>query len=577
MRFGGRVARMPTIVRLWRREFAGYSAPTFRADLIAGLTVAAVALPLALAFGVASGATAAAGLVTAVVAGLVIGVLSGAPYQISGPTGAMSAVLVVIVAQYGLRGLWLATLMAGAMVLALGLFRLGRVVNLIPAPVITGFTSGIAVIIAVGQIDNFFGIGTPAAESAALKLLGYATHPLPAVGPYAVACGLLVIAVMLLVPRVPLPGAKLVPAALLGVALVTTMSLLAGWDVTRIGAIPGTLILDDRYMFRSEDLPTFADLLAPAVVIAALGAIESLLAGSVAGRMTGVKLDTNQELIAQGVGNLLLPFVGGVPATAAIARMSVGVKAGGVTRLVGIIHALVLLVVALFLGGVIGQIPLAALAAVLMVTAVRMNEWHRIRFYVQQQLTSSVVVMLATMAATIALDLTKAIVVGVVVSLLFFVRQVSRLDVVVTDVDPERLGPGTGTAGSAGAGRHGGIKVVYISGALFFGASSELAERLERQTGGCRALILSMRGVPVMDASGVHAIEEVHERQQAAGGVLYITGLQPGVRDLFDRAGLTESIGPAHFFWGADQAIHHAAALSLDADAEPESGRHAAD
>lgn len=561
---------MPAIVRVWRREFAGYSAATFRADLIAGLTVAAVALPLALAFGVASGATAAAGLVTAVVAGVVIGLLSGAPYQISGPTGAMSAVLIVIVQQYGLRGLWLATLLAGAMILALGVCRLGRVINFIPAPVITGFTSGIAIIIAVGQIDNFFGVRTPAEESAARKLLGYITHPLPALNPWAVLCGLLVIAPMLLVPR--LRGARLVPAALLGIALATVASLAFGWDVVRIGAIPQTLLLDERYRFTVSDVTTLPDLLAPAVAIAALGAIESLLAGSVAGRMTGVKLDTNQELIAQGVGNLLLPFVGGVPATAAIARMSVGVKAGGVTRLVGIVHALVLLAVALGFGAAIGQIPLAALAAVLMVTAYRMNEWHAIRFYIGRRLISPAVVMVATMLATVALDLTKAIIIGVVVSLLFFVREMSRLDIVPTDVDWERLR----AAGYDVETEHGGIKVVYLSGALFFGATSELVERLEQYAAASRVLILSMRGVPVMDASGIHAIEHLLRRQHATGGVLYLTGLQPGVRDLFARAGLVDAIGEAHFFWSADQAIHHAAA-HLAPDAEPERERHAAD
>ena len=315
-----------------------------------------MALPLALAFGVASGSTAAAGLVTAIIAGLVIGVLSGAPYQISGPTGAMSAVLIVVAQEHGARGLWLAGLLAGLIVLALGLFRLGRIINFIPAPVITGFTSGIALVIAIGQIDNLLGITTPGRASAAHKLLDYFTTALP---PSNAARGRLC-------PRrrchdgaLPLlPLGQRLPAALLGIGIVTALAAARGWPVA-----------DDRRHPRHDRAarPLCPDaattsicsrrLLGPAVAIAALGSIESLLAGVVAGRMTGQKLAVNQELVAQGIGNILLPFFGGVPATAAIARMSVGVKAGGVTRLVSIIHALTLLAGALAFGAIIGAHP----------------------------------------------------------------------------------------------------------------------------------------------------------------------------------------------------------------------------
>jgi len=376
--------RTPLLVDLWRREFGGYSRALFNRDLIAGLTVAAVALPLALAFGVASGSTAAAGLVTAILAGLIIGALSGAPYQISGPTGAMSAVLILVVQQHGLHGLWLAALMAGLIVLALGVFRLGRIINFIPAPVITGFTSGIALVIAIGQLDNALGITTAGAHSSALKLLGYVTAPPPTLNGYAVACTLGAIATMLLLPRLRFGGR--LPAALLGVALVTVLAGLFRWPVAPIGTIPATLVLPDRYIPARGDLAILPDLLGPAVAIAALGAIESLLARAVAGRMVGKKLLVNQELVAQGLGNLIIPFFGGVPATAAIARMSVGVKAGGVTRLTGFIHAITLLVGALAFGPLIGRIPLAGLAGVLLVTAYRMNEWHALRLYVARRL-----------------------------------------------------------------------------------------------------------------------------------------------------------------------------------------------
>jgi SulP family sulfate permease len=547
-------------VRLWSEEFGQYSAAHLRRDLIAGLTVAAVALPLALAFGVASQATAAAGLVTAIIAGFVIGALSGAPYQISGPTGAMSAVLLVVVQRYGLQGLWLAALLAGAMILALGLFKLGGMINFIPAPVITGFTSGIALIIFIGQIDNFLGLKTAAAETAALKLLGYVTAPLPPINSQAVLCALLVMATMLLLPRHPRTAH--LPAALLGISLATAAAWGLGWNVTVIGAVPSTILLDQRFTFDPAMLGNSGTLLGPAAAIAALGAIESLLAGTVAGRMTGIKLNANQELIAQGVGNLVLPFFGGVPATAAIARISVGVKAGGVTRMVSFVHSVALLGSALFLGSVIGHIPLAALAGVLMVTAWRMNEWHLIHFYTARRLKSPTTVMIATMLATVALDLTQAIIVGVVLSLLLFLSQIARLTIVPTDVDWARLR----AAGYAGTQEPPGIKVVYITGALFFGAASQLADAIERLAG-CRALVLSMRGVPVMDASGLHAVEQIWEHQLKRGGLLYLTGLQPQVDNLFARAGLREQIGADKFLWSADQAIAHAEAHLTVADA----------
>ena len=542
----------PVLLRLYRQEFGAYSRAHFQRDLIAGLTVAAVALPLALAFGVASGATAAAGLVTAIIAGVVIGALSGAPYQISGPTGAMSAVLILVGQQHGLRGVWIAGLMAGIMILALGVFRLGRVVNFIPVPVITGFTSGIALIILIGQIDNALGIRTESSESTALKLLNYFQNPLPAINQYAVVATCLVATAMIALPR--LPGISKVPAALVGIAMVTAVSWGMSWNVTTIGEIPRTIILDDRLMLSSSDLSVAGSLLAPAAAIAALGSIESLLAGVVAGRMTGTRLEVNQELIGQGIGNIILPFFGGVPATAAIARISVGVKAGGLTRMVSFIHSGALLASALLLARMIALIPLSALAGVLIVTAWRMNEWHVIQFYFKRKLVGPILVMLVTMIATVAFDLTQAILIGLGVSLLFFLTQVSRLTIVPTNVDWERLR----ASGVHVATETPGVKVVYISGTLFFGAVQQFTDAIEHLPP-TKVLILSMRGVPMADVSSVHALEHLWETQRASGGQLLITGLQPPVQRVLERSGLMAAIGPERFFWSADQAILAAA------------------
>jgi len=538
--------RQPEVVRLWQAEFRNYSLNLAQRDVIAGLTVAAVALPLALAFGVAGGSTPAAGLVTAIIAGLVIGLLSGAPYQISGPTGAMSAVLVVIAHEHGPRGLWVAGLMAGTMILAVGIFGLGRIIHFIPAPVITGFTSGIALTIAIGQIDNFFGFKTPAKDRASSKLIGYFTESLPAINWRSVGVGLLVAGTMLLAPRLYKNAGRL-PTALLGVILATGVSWGFGWDVKTIGAVPRGIVLDERLTPHFSDIHLAGHLLGLAFAIALLGAIESLLCGVVAGRMTKQKLAVNQELIAQGIGNIILPFFGGVPATAAIARTSVGVKAGGVTRLVSIVHSIVLLLGALFFGGMIGHVPMAALAGVLFVTAWRMNESHAIKFYWRHRLKGAMLTFFVTMLATIALDLTQAIIAGVLISLVLFLKDSTRTSVSIEPVD------------WAMAGVHAPIppvdaKVAYLTGSLFFGSVNQVVETLEMQPP-ADVLILSMRGVPMVDVSSVQAIEHIWRAQNERDGELFVTGVQPQPRKLFERAGLITLIGEEQFFWSADKAI----------------------
>ena len=359
-----------------KREFSGYGAAGLMQDMMAGLTVCAVALPLALAFGVSSGATAAAGLVTAIVAGVVIALLGGASYQISGPTGAMSAVLASIVASYGLQGVFFACFAAGVLLLLAGVFKLGRLITFIPMPVIMGFTSGIAVIIAMGQIDNFFGTvsegGSNLEKLASYARLGF--HP----DLSSVLIGLLVAAVMLVWPKKW--GAR-VPGSLVGIVLATAVAAAAGMDsLAVVGDIPRTLLLADRLHLSGLSLSMAEDLISPIVTIAALGMIESLLCGASAARMKGEPFNADQELIAQGVGNILLPLFGGVPATAAIARTSVAVKSGQQTRLTSVFHSLFLLASMFLLGGVMARLPLAALAGVLMVTAWRMNDWAGIRY-----------------------------------------------------------------------------------------------------------------------------------------------------------------------------------------------------
>lgn len=541
-----------SFVKLVRDEFRGYNATALQKDLLAGITVGAVALPLALAFGIASGADAAAGLVTAILAGILIGGLSGAPYQISGPTGAMSAVLILLAAKYGLEGIWIVGVIAGILILLVGIFRLGHIVSFIPRPVVTGFTSGIAIIIFVGQLDSLLGVQTPSAENALAKLwniLQFNYVP----NWQTMVTGGIVIAAMVLLPKAV---TKRVPGSLIGIGLAMLTAYVFQFQEPVIGEIPRTLILENRLtfatFFNAQTVQALPNLLVPALSVAALGGIESLLCGAVCGNATGKKMDGNQELLAQGIGNIVIPFFGGVPATAAIARSSVGVASGGQTRLTSIFHALFLLAAAFLLAPLIGQIPLAALSGVLMVTAVRMNEWHEIRWMFRHRFKSAIAAFLITMVATAYLDLTQAVILGVALSAMLFINQIATINVTLSDVDVEILE----ARGIRLNGAHEHIRIAYLTGPLFFGAAATLrkaTEVLERDPK--PVVIFSMRGVPLLDLSGLEFIEEVLERQHKHGGKLLLCAVQPAVKKYLDRSQLTREIGEQNFFWSADQAI----------------------
>lgn len=536
-----------SLARLYKDEFTGYSLAKLQQDLLAGLTVAAVALPLALAFGVASGASAAAGLVTAILAGVIMGLLTGAPFQISGPTGAMSAVLIVLVSRYGLEGIWVAGLLSGALLLAIGLMRLGRFIAFIPAPVISGFTSGIALIIFVGQIDNFLGVKTPATETAAQKLLGYFNGGFIIIDFQTILLGLVVIGTMLFWPT---KWNARFPASLLGIILATLLNWVLNWPAPTIGTIPQSLLLESRLGLSNIPWSSLSEFIAPTLTITALGAVESLLCGAVGSNMTGIRLQANQELIAQGVGNMVIPFFGGVPATAAIARSSVGIKSGGQTRLVSIVHAIGILFSMFLFTRFMERIPLAALAGVLMVTAVRMNEWGAIQFIFGKRFKTDMIAFTITMLATIVLDLTQAILIGSFLAGAVFLNKIASIDINVQEVDIERLKQkGIETAGKC---RH--VRVAFLTGPLFFAATGAFNEAFA-DLGDTHALILSMRGVPLIDTAGIEAIHRLHERLHRQGGTLMFAGIHDNARNMMERGGLVNAIGMENFFWSSDQAI----------------------
>lgn len=528
-----------------KNEFSGYNSAKLAKDLMAGLTVAAVALPLALAFGVSSGADAAAGLITAIIAGFVMSMLSGGYYQISGPTGAMAAILTSLVASYGMDGVFIATLLAGVMLFLAGILHLGKLTTFIPAPVITGFTSGIAVIIALGQIDNFFGTKSSGATAVA-KLLSYTDLGFsPDI--VSAAIGLSVVILMLIFPK---KWNAVIPASLVAIILATAVSIFAGLDVETVGAIPQTLFPENSLRLSALRPEAVMELITPAISIAILGMIESLLCGASAGQMTGVALKSNQELIAQGIGNMLLPFFGGIPATAAIARTSVAVRSGAQTRLTGVFHAAGLLISMFLLAPVMSRIPMASLAGVLMVTAWRMNDTEAIKYMFSHKFKGAMLEFTVTMFATIIFDLTTAILVGVLIGLIFLVLRLSHIEINYERVDMSRLS----VHEPALEKRYDNAMVAYITGPMIF-ANTQNVAAIADNLGGCDTLLLSMRGVSNIDISCAQTLRTLIENLRAKGIDVTLCGLTSNVHKMMHRTELDEFVGKENFFWSVERAL----------------------
>lgn len=528
-----------------KEEFSGYNGKKLSKDLMSGITVAAVALPLALAFGVSSGATAAAGLVTAIIGGVVISIFSGASFQISGPTGAMTAILVTLASKYGMQGILTACFIAGIILVAAGILKLGRVIYYIPSSVITGFTSGIALIIALGQLDNFFGV-TSSGDLAITKVLSYFTNGFDP-NWEAVAIGAAVMLIMIVWPK------KLndkIPSSLAALVIVLIVCHFLNPDVETVGQIPKSLFLDDRLSLKGMNMAQFWDLFVPALSIAALGMIESLLCGASAGKMKKEELNADRELVAQGIGNMIIPLFGGIPATAAIARTSVAIKSGCQTRITGIFHAVILLLSMFVLSPVMSEVPLSALAGILIVTAWRMNDWKNIHFIFDHKFKSGMLKFFITMIATVVLDLTQAIIIGVAFSSFLIIVKLTDIDISVSEIDKDRLEE---------VGVHlpkisNKVRIAYLTGTIFFAVVDKLVKQLRKQDS-AEALILSMRGVPMIDLSGIEAMIDLVRELEANGTEVYLTSVQPKVLEEMRRGGLIDLIGEEYVFQSAEQAI----------------------
>jgi SulP family sulfate permease len=522
------------------RDYTGLGR-SWRRDLLAGLTVGIVALPLALGFGISSGAGAEAGLITAIVAGVVAAVFGGSHVQVSGPTGAMVVVLAPIVASHGIGAVALVSQMAGIVVLAAGLLRLGRAVSFIPWPVIEGFTLGIAVIIFLQQLPALTGPAAAAVHGnvvvgAAEALLsadpGYLTWAAGAVG--------IVAACMLLLPRVH----PAIPGSLVGIVVVTVLALVLPSPLASIGALPHSLPPPALPPF---DPATISGLLLPALTVAALAAIESLLSARVAASLadTGA-YDPDRELVGQGLASVAAGLFGGMPATGAIARTAVNVRSGAATRVAAITHAAVLLLVVLVIAGPVGAIPLAALSGVLMVTAIRMVHIATVRSILRSTRADAAAFVI-TAIVTVSVDLIVAVVIGMIVAGVFALRSLSR----ATGVHREAIG------GEPEPGDER-IAVIRFDGPLFFAAADRVLDTVTG-LGGVSVVILRMSQLELVDATGAHVLSEIVQRLEARGVTVLIKGVREGHTELFRTVGVLDALRDhRHLFDDLPSAIAHA-------------------
>jgi len=547
----------------------GYARDQFLKDVVAGVTVGIVALPLAIAFAIASGVAPERGLYTAIVAGFLISLLSGSRVQIGGPTGAFVILVYGIVQAHGYDGLAMATLIAGVLLVLMGVARLGSVIKYIPYPVTVGFTAGISLIIFSGQMRDLFGLQleTVPADFAG-KWLAYADS-VSTFSPWATAIGIGTVILMLASPRVT----HRVPGSLIAIVVATAVVQLLGLPVetigSRFGGVPSALPMP-RMPSMSFELA--AEMFSPALSIALLGGIESLLSAVVADGMTGRRHRSNAELIAQGVANIASPVFGGIPATGALARTATNVKAGGRTPFAGMMHALTLLLVMLFFGGLAALIPLAALAGVLVVVAYNMSEWHLfVKLF--HSTRSDTVVLLVTFGLTLALDLVIAIQAGVVLAALLFMRRMAEVteagfvgDIAgedaegeaAVDADPDRL---------RRRDLPEGVEVFEVNGPFFFGATDKFRGALSVVDRAPAVLILRLRHVPAIDATGVRALEDILMSCRRDGTQLLLSGVNGRVRRVLDRSGFSRSLGEAGFVPTITEALDRAVVLRAAQDA----------
>ncbi|AXK57376.1 SulP family inorganic anion transporter [Pseudomonas protegens] len=520
-------------------------------NLVAGVIVGVVALPLAMAFAIASGVKPEQGIYTAIVGGLLVSLFGGSRLQIAGPTGAFIVILAGVTAKYGVDGLQLATMMAGIILFLLGISRLGALIKFIPDPVILGFTAGIGVIIWVSQWKDFFGLPAVQGEHFHQKLW-HLLQALPELHLATTLLALLSLTLLLWVPKIP--ALKRLPAPLVAMVLATALqSLFQFQGVATIGSAFGGIPQGLPTLQLPEiSLPRILDLIGPAFAIAMLGAIESLLSAVVADGMAGTRHNSNQELIGQGIANLATPLFGGFAATGAIARTATNIRNGGSSPLAGITHAVVLVLIILFLAPLAANIPLCALAAILFVVAYNMSELHHFKRMVQRAPRADVAILLCTFVLTVFSDLVIAVNIGVILAMLHFLRRMASSvevqQVVGEDLENELRGKGRGHLPA-------GVLIYTIEGPLFFGAAETFERALAQTHSDPRLLIIRLKHVPFMDITGLQTLEEVIGQLHKRGIVVKLCEANLKVHAKLERVGILHAIGAQNYHRDLSSAL----------------------
>ena len=540
-----------------------YDKKTLSADIMAGIIVGIVALPLAIAFGIASGVSPEKGIITAIVAGLLVSVFGGSKVQIGGPTGAFIIIIYGIIEQYGMSGLTIATFMAGAFLVLFGLLRLGTIIQYIPYPIVVGFTSGIAITIFSTQVKDFFGMQIEKVPSDFVeKWICYANN-VSTIDLWSLFIGMLSLVTIIVLPRI----SKKIPGSLIAIILTTVVALV----LRNYLGITSIETIGDRFSISSDmpgaDVPelswlTMKGLVQPALTIALLGAIESLLSATVADGVIGDRHNSNNELIGQGIANLVTPIFGGIPATGAIARTMTNINNGGRTPVAGIIHAVVLLLIFLFLMPLAKYIPMACLAGILVMVSYNMCGIPSFLGILRNP-KSDITVLLVTFFLTIIFDLTIAIEVGIVIACLLFMRRMAETSDVqqVRDIDVEEE--------SDLQSQHDehlivpqDIEVYEINGPFFFGAGNKAEELMTRFREKPSVRIIRMRKVPFIDSTGVHNLSNICIASKQQGIDVVLSGINPKVHAVLDKAKLYDIIGEDHICPHIDIALKKAKELS---------------
>lgn len=535
-----------------------YTKTDFTTDLMAGIIVGIVALPLAIAFGIASGVSPEKGIITAIVAGFIISFLGGSKVQIGGPTGAFIVIIYGIIQQYGIEGLMVATMMAGVLLILLGIFKLGTIIKFIPYPIIVGFTSGIAVTIFTTQIADIFGLqfgGEKVPGDFIGKWILY-FHHFDTVNWWNVIVSLVSIFIIAITPKF----SKKIPGSLVAIILVTVGVYL----LKMYGGITCIDTIGDRFSIKAQlpeaavpalDWEAIKNLFPVAITIAVLGAIESLLSATVADGVIGDRHDSNTELIAQGIANFVSPIFGGIPATGAIARTMTNINNGGKSPVAGIVHAVVLLLILLFLMPLAQYIPMACLAGVLVIVSYNMSGWRVFKGLLKNP-KSDVTVLLITFFLTVIFDLTVAIEVGLVIACVLFMKRVmetTQISVITDEIDPNK------ESDLEVHEEHliipSGVEVYEINGPYFFGIATKFEEIMARLGDRPKIRIIRMRKVPFIDSTGIHNLTTLCEMSQKENIHIILSGVNERVHSVLEKSGFYELLGKENICSNINEAL----------------------